>query len=475
MTLKVEHKRQLESRGILAETALAAGIVSSKEYGGSAICIPYYREGKVVNRKFRTLDVKRKFWQDDNGVQCFWNEDILRDESLYLDDLIICEGEMDGLVFQQCGYRRVVSVPGGAPSKSLDVAQSPQKYKWLEEAIERFDMKNLKKFRRIILATDGDGPGLNLMRDLAEMLGRPRCLSLTYPLSRDGNKRLKDANDVYIEYGRGGIVKTLQKATFIHINGIVLLSEMPDLPPTPVFNIGYQGGLNNLLKIRLRDLWAVTGIPSHGKTSFVDDLVMRAAVNHNFGCAIAPFEQEIQTDLAGAMRAWYYGHENRDRSVSADQWIDEHFTFIVRDDDDDSSLDWFLEQAAAAVIRHGRDIIVIDPWNEMDHTRPRDISMTEYTGIALRRIKRFAQKFQVLFIIVAHPKKLGNGEIPSLYDISDSAHFANKIEAGVVVHREDQVNTIYVKKIRYQGVIGEPGEARMLFNRTTRRFYPEST
>jgi RecA-family ATPase len=69
------------------------------------------------------------------------------------------------------------------------------------------------------------------------------------------------------------------------------------------------------------------------------------------------------------------------------------------------TLDWMLDRMEVAVVRHGVQVIVIDPWNEMDHTRARDETMTEYVGRAIKALKRFARKFQVHLIVIAHPTK----------------------------------------------------------------------
>jgi len=53
------------------------------------------------------------------------------------------------------------------------------------------------------------------------------------------------------------------------------------------------------------------------------------------------------------------------------------------------------------------------------------------------QIKRFAQLHGVHVWLVAHPKQLQQwkGDAPGLYDISGSAHFNNKADVGLVVHR----------------------------------------
>lgn len=81
--------------------------------------------------------------------------------------------------------------------------------------------------------------------------------------------------------------------------------------------------------------------------------------------------------------------------------------------------------------------LVIDPYNELDHQRPSNVSETEYVSQMLTKIKRFAQHYDVATWFVCHPKQIQNwtGAAPNLYDISGSAHFVNKCDVGLVVHR----------------------------------------
>jgi twinkle protein len=183
----------------------------------------------------------------------------------------------------------------------------------------------------------------------------------------------------------------------------------------------------------------------------------------------ASFEQTPQSDHRRALRTYYaeklevaMGEEERS---NADAWIREHFGFIVPGEDDEVTLTWLLETAAQAVLRKEAQIMVVDPWNELDHLRPPEMSQTEYVGFAIKQLKRFARKYRVHMIIAAHPAKMMRGKdgkypAPSLYDISDSAHWSNKPDVGIVIHREKITETktqIRIVKVRYS-TIGRPGE-----------------
>lgn len=87
--------------------------------------------------------------------------------------------------------------------------------------------------------------------------------------------------------------------------------------------------------------------------------------------------------------------------------------------------------------RFGIRGLVIDPYNELDHQRPSSMNETEYVSQMLTQMKRFAQHHDVHVWFVAHPRQMRDwkGDPPNLYDISGSAHFINKTDNGIVVHR----------------------------------------
>jgi twinkle protein len=482
VALSEEIVEQLESRGLDEELAAKLQWDSQppKRGGGDhALIIPFIREGKTVNRKFRTLGDPKKFWQDTAGVQCFWNEDCLRDDTLVDEALIITEGEIDAASAIRCGYLRCVSVPGGAPEKPLP--EDTKKFDFIDQVRKLIAIDRVKE---IILAVDNDAAGAVLMHELSIRLGRFRCKYLTYPkqpvgsLSKGLDGRLKDLNEVLIDYGADGVRETIKRARFLKIEGVARMSDLPPLPHVEKYDNGFPR-LRDNFKMRLGDFMVATGIPSHGKTSFVNDLCCRAAENYGLITGFASFEQTPQRDHRRNLRVWKMRkpveHADSHEVHVADQWIDKQFAFIVPSEDEDVTLDWLLDKMEAAVIQYGCKIIVVDPWNELDHQRRRDESITEYVGRAIKALKRFARRLQIFLIVVAHPTKQRKNEdgdylCPTLYDISDSANWYNKCDVGVIVHRIGFDTMIRVQKTRYHDEIGEPGDQMATFHLPTRRF-----
>jgi twinkle protein len=507
MTMSDAIMRTLEARGLDVELADRLGLSSVRRDGTEALVIPFHRDGQIVRRKYRFFDREEGKWTaDKGGERIAFNEDCLRDDSLLGQPLIITEGEFDAMAALQAGFPRTISVPDGAPppgERSAEDLETSAKYSWLR-AIRPY--LTPERVETIIIAADGDDNGAALLQDLSVQLMRARCKFITYHKApraereRLGRERCKDLNEVLQFYGSKGVVETIGRAQWLQVDGVYRMSDLPPLPAPRVYDIGFPL-LSENYKLRLGDFVVITGVPGLGKSTFANDLCCRAALNHGLRIGWASFEQAPQRDHRRALRSWYGAprdqrldvdpverlpadwregrpvHQMSDAQIAeADAWIDQQMVFIVPGEDDDVTLEWMLDRMETAVIRHGVQVIVIDPWNEMDHCRDRDETMTEYVGRAIKSLKRFAKKFQVHLIVIAHPTKStkdqsGVYRMPTLYDISDSANWYNKCDLGIIVHKESADATlIKVQKSRYHEIIGRPGEVVMHYSRDERRF-----
>lgn len=484
MTMTARTMDWLIGRGLDVELADKLGLESVIAGLGEAILIPTLRGDRVVAKKYRLFDgMKRdpdqRWVSAKGGDVCFWNEDVLRHTSLDGQALVITEGHWDAITALQCGFPRTVSVPNGSPPparpgarKDVDRLADSERYAFVREIMP---LITKERFPLIILATDADGPGEQLMHDLSVQLGRYRCRFVSYP------DDCKDLNDVLIRHGAQGVVEAINGAQPIAIPGVFKMSKLPPLAPETIYDIGGEGRRLQLTaehyRMRLGDVTVLTGVPGYGKSTWLNDVVFEVCDHYDIAAAWGSFEQSPQRDHKRAMRKWF-DHRTPDFMVQEedfDEWIDRHNTFLVPAEDEDATLDWVLDVMEGAVVRDGVKIIVLDPWNEIVHRREPGESETDYTGYALRTLKRFAKKFQVHIIIVAHPAKLQkvNGKylMPSLYDISGSSNFYNKCDVGVIVHREDKdVTIVKFQKVKYIGLIGRPGELSVSFNGVTARF-----
>ena len=145
--------------------------------------------------------------------------------------------------------------------------------------------------------------------------------------------------------------------------------------------------------------------------------------------------------------------------------------------EDGLTIQGLLQTAKRLVARHGIRGLLIDPWNEFEHSRGTH-SETEYISSSLTQIRRFARAHGVHVWLVAHPQKLyrkddGSYPVPTPYDISGSAHWRNKADNAITVWRDEQ-NTeapvkIFVQKIRFREV-GRIGLVELHWNVVNGRY-----
>ena len=429
-----------------------------------AIMFPYYKNGQVVAIKYRTHD--KRMWQSKGPEPCFYNFD-----NAGGDTLVICEGEIDCLSWIEAGVTNCVSVPNGAPTPG---AQN------LDKKLKFLDLEYINKFERIVLASDNDQPGQYLVEVLAEKIGKYRCALVAYP---DG---CKDANEVLLKHGPKKLREVYQGAKLMPVDGLYTASDVEQ----QIFDLYHQGLrpglstgwpiLDQFYTVRPAEMTIITGIPSSGKSTWLDALTVNLNRQHGWKIAFCspenwPIERHIASIAEKIMLKSFTGNgfsgrisESELRTAIAE--ISGKF-FFTQLQDEDMTLDGVLKIMQAAISRHGVKGIVLDPWNELEYHRPQNISETEFISMALGKIRRFARTNNVHIWIVAHPTKLmknkdGSYPVPRLYDISGSAHFYNKADNGISIYRRGPNNPqveIHINKIRFREV-GKLGNICMNFS-----------
>jgi twinkle protein len=461
--LHPKHGEWFQLRGLDPELAQRFGIHTKRDGSANWIAVPYAERGLTINHKYRTASDKRHR-MDEGAPLTLWNHDALLSDPDK--PLIVTEGEWDALAVIQSGFSRCVSVPNGAPQQATESVAESKRYEFLWRSKDLLD-----KVDRIIIATDNDGPGRILAADLARWFGPERCKFIEYP---DG---AKDLNDVLLSYGAAGVSAVIDNAKPYPVKGLYRLADFPDPPPTISIPVGIDW-LDDYFALTLGTFSVISGWAGHGKTS----LLMRMLANLMMGgvnIALGSFETLPRPILERRMRACLYriedGAPETLRHGEADKLMAKRLSVIAhsaRDADTELDLDYVIELAKVAVLRDGIRLLVLDPWNEIEHKRGSDESETEYTGRAIRSLKRFALNYECAVWLVAHPRKPhsdGNPRPPSLYDLAGSAHFANKADYGLIIHRDDLAGTeieARVVKVR-MGLPGKPGKVSLNWDKAT--------
>jgi len=458
-----------EARGI-SQNVLERNKIGFKN---REIMFPYFRDDQIVNIKYRTFD--KKFRQEAGAEKVFYGlDDIKKSE-----EIIIVEGEIDKLAFEVAGFNNVISVPDGAPPPMAKSYES--KFSYIGHCEK--ELRNLKK---IILAVDSDEPGRKLEEELSRRLGPERCWRVFWP------ENCKDANGVLMEYSEFELIKAIDEAKPVPVAGLFNVNDFSEELIT-LYENGQPGGettgwfsLDRYYTVRPGEVTIVTGIPSHGKSEFIDALMINLANDYDWEFAVfSPENHPVQTHIAKLTQKYvskpfskgFNNHMSKDELIEAKEWLEEHFVF-VSPPDDELTVDHIINKAKAAVMHFGIKGLSIDPWNELDHSRPASKSETEYISECLTKIRRFARIYRVHVWLIAHPTKLykdNNGKypIPTPYDIAGSAHFRNKADNCLTVWRdlldEDRAVEIHVQKIRFREV-GKVGMSKLRYDVATGRY-----
>jgi len=149
---------------------------------------------------------------------------------------------------------------------------------------------------------------------------------------------------------------------------------------------------------------------------------------------------------------------------------------------EEPTVDAVIEKFLWTHRRHGVGGLLLDPWNEMDHSRPNGMSETEYCNRELRKIKRVGWNYGVWIGLIAHTTKMyrdkdGKYPVPTLYDINGSAAFFNKADNGIVVWRDKSnellPSEIHVQKVRFHEIGGLTGDSpvKLRHDKVTGRYW----
>lgn len=232
------------------------------------------------------------------------------------------------------------------------------------------------------------------------------------------------------------------------------------------------------LRITRPELMIVTGPPNHGKSQFVTALSASLAFHHGWKGAILQFEDDVERIREDFVKFWC-GKKGCEPTVGDNRrealtWIDGMFKTVAPDEGEGGhrfDLDWAKGKIKEAATRHGCKFVVIDPWNEIEHTWHKGLTETQYLNDALRDLKRLSRRYRICLIIVTHPDKAA-GRIKEiddwdLYSISGGQAWNNKADHGVIVMRPDVENRdtyIKVSKSKRHLLMGKPGVVVMRLN-----------
>ena len=449
-------------------------------YQGGNILFPYFKSGEIVNVKAR--DAKKNFSQTRGAERTVYKFDDIWNEVT-----IICEGEIDALSCDTAtGANNAISVPDGAKGLSF----------FKNESVTT----RLNEVEIFVLCTDKDENGYLLEEKLKNRLGADRCKWVEFP------EGVKDANQCLQEHGEQVLYDCLFGAKPYPIEGVKYADDV-DLDGYYKFgddeglSLGFKT-LDPILKLEkgVGQLIIVTGIPVHGKSEFIDQIIVNTAKKDGWKWGVfSPenyplkyhFSKLAEKFIGLPFREGYINHDgdykkyfNRmapEDLAESKAWLHDH-VYSVFPPEDNITVNSILGILRSLVMVHGIRAAVIDPWNEISSFKERGAATeTEWIGEQLTALRRFARNHTITLFVVAHPTKLqkndeGSYPPPTAYDIKGSSTWRDKADTILCVHRPgigkeeaDYSVDIYVQKVKKK-FLGQVGVGNLHYDFKTGRY-----
>ncbi len=467
-----------EERGISQKTLIACRITEEEYFQPSLekevnnIVFNYFEGEVLINKKYRSAN--KRFTQTTGTQKILYGlNDIIGHDEIY-----IVEGEMDKLALMEVGYKNCVSVPNGAKDLS-DYFETCETY--------------LKDLKHIYIAVDTDEAGRSLERELIKRFGKWKCSRIEYEGYKDANELLVKGNAIKLQNALENPIPYPVDGTFTAED---IKDDLYDYYDNGLEDCIYPKSihyeeLNKVFKIHLGQLTTVTGIPSHGKSNFIEDYVLNLVHDYNFKASLFSPEHFPMKLHHGVLAEKVIGkpfnhafHDNprltKDELEEYVEWSKERVFTTYPEKGEIVTWQWLLDKFKEQLFRYGIDIFIIDAFNKVKRKNPD--SLGEINEI-LSELTLFAQAYNIHVFLIAHPVKMKkeNGKYmpPTLYDVKGSGDFRDQTHNGLCIYRhfenkesgfEGYTEVINLKtKFKHQGEI--TGSALFKYDVSNGRYY----
>lgn len=437
-----------DRRGISEATLNAYG-VSADEKGN--ILFPFTMDGELVfvkHRKLKRLKNDPKEWPDRDTRPILFGMELCN-PSL---PLVVTEGQIDALSLYEAGIPNAVSVPQGC-----------ENLKWIEECWDW-----LEQFSEIILFGDNDIPGRRMIAQVVKRLGEARCRIVEeYPAGMDGNE-LKDANEILCELGSLALLDCVEDAKDIPIRGLINLAKVVPVDPTTIPRIKTNIPALDAAIGGLREgaVTVVTGKAGDGKSIITGQILLNAIEQGYPVCAYSgeltgeEFQNWINLQAAGSdyitlkqdpVKRKMVPTVPKDVERAIMDWYDGKF-FLYNNEEvfENNQSESIVNLFIAAHRKYGCRLFLVD--NLLTSVSDSE-EETRAQGRFVNVLKRFAKKYSVHVIIVAHARKLAPGKTSIGQDDISGNSAVVKLSHSAFVMQRPNIRVIKSRDNGFQGII----------------------
>jgi twinkle protein len=475
-SLSDKARNYLNSRGISDKVIDNNKIKSSVD--GRMIMFPYYRNGSVTNYKTRGVDGKF-FTQAKDAEPIIYNYD----NCVGGKRIVICEGEIDSLSWEEAGCIAHTSVNMGAPNPTDTTID--KKLQCIDNSYEVFDEAKL-----VYIAVDNDENGRVLQKELIRRIGPEKCKIVDL-------SPFKDANEVLLKEGKESLVERLKNALEPKVEGVFTVEDVYDSLMDTFHNGQDIGTTTYIPQVDKAWTWRNgevniwTGYQNEGKSLFLNQLALVKSIKAGWKFAVFSPENMPIDDFFNDLAHMYIGKTTDKRYATqmtveeyqeALQFIRDHFFIIYPPKD--FLLSSIVDRAKYLVRTKGIRSLIIDPYNTIQHKMLKGEREDLYISRFMSKLKRFAVENDISIHLVAHqltPRKDESGRYPKpdVNYIKGGSEFANKADNVLFVWRphrainfQDKTVVFGSQKIKKQKLVGYPQDVENIdFNIVSNRYY----
>jgi twinkle protein len=437
-----------KERGISQKTLIECRITEEEYYQPQLskktnnIVFNYFYGITLLNKKFRSAE--KAFTQCKNAKKVFYGINDLEGEK----ECYIVEGEMDKLALWEVGIKNCISVPNGAND--------------LNDVFETCG-DELKAIKKYYIAVDNDEPGQKLEKALINRLGKWKCSKIEFINGKDANDELMHS-EFSLEDSLSNPIDYPVEGTFNAVDvwdDILDLYRNGDEETIKPKSVDFRE-FNKIFSILMGQLTTVTGIPSSGKSNWVEWFVTQLLCDHDnlkasfFSPEHLPMRKHHEV-LAEKVVGKKFGSSefgnrmNESELIKYREWSKDKIYLTAPEKGELVSWDWLLERFKEQCFKYGCNIFVIDAFNKVK--RKNGESLSEI-GETLARLTAFCQAYDVHVFLIAHPTKMRKidgsekYEMPDLYSVKGSGDFRDQTHNGLCVHRDYETGEVIVKNLK---------------------------
>jgi len=421
-------KKYIMGRGITEETMSKFGIRSFR----NNVAFPYYKYDSLIGYKVRNLDKDKKMWGVEGSKPFLFGFQLLDDN---FEELIVCEGEFDCMVLNQCGYNNVVSVGAGANSLAS----------LLDQAKDFLD-----KYENIIVVSDNDPAGDKMDLKFTEIFETKAKLI---------NKDLYTKNDINGEFYKRGpqaIHEIIESARF-------KIEGRRDLDITPYKGVEKKTGTYiptgmDKIDYAINDLapgcvTIIVGRTNAGKTTFTKQIISNAIdLGNKVFCVTGEGDQEIfineiyknvigrNEELFNKIKVnkRYYKEPKKEVLDALARWHKNKLVIFNKGDSKLKSMDQLFDTISYEIKHKKHNLVIIDNLMSL-LTISTSNEKNDAQGEFIQKCCDIAKAYNTHIIVVVHPRKPINGKESkeiNIENISGSMDIGNKADNIISVTRD---------------------------------------